>query len=681
MPLMQQSFLIDEPGGSSWRKYNAGSLNSLVSHCQTGLDQFTQQHTGGSLRASRLGGFAGGFPGGFLTIPSQRVRHASFFEDGFQASSNQRVRNDEKLEKSYGDTADDAEQSNIPDPVPDERDTSHQTGEEKLLQKIHEDEEKVVQMVIAQKAAAKHEAQAEAHRAAQAAQARHQSQDVSRSTRQVHLPMDELRCRKRTNPLSCQDLQAQCAWSGDEITGSCHHSDPEEWPRGWDFLFGMGEVVLLETAVVTTAIVTRLRGRDLLRQFVERPSYSLRASMWFYPTAAMYFLTGWYYYTRTQGWDSFSTIYFLIQVVSTVGASDMSPVHPMPKLFTIFHVLLGLVLIGGAVGDELDRILETRIARMSDAVARGADFQDLVPILWRVAAETREAAGSRDTFEKLLTKLEEELPLTSPELPLMAERLRWLRDFQGGEVILAELTGTGALIPWPRAGQLWVGAGRRYKALRPLLQYVLDNPTSGMPIYDTDSVIDLLEDDSVLDRYYSELILRSALDIGAVIVSGTLFFGVADNWLRGRDAFSMFDGLYFSVAGASSVGMLGNVAAITSVEKVASMGLFCYGCYSFNRFMMFASEVFAYKIENSQNIVAVLPPGFGHKLQRLRKGNSARDVSRIASVSTAEQEEFPPSSPAAQRTSRSSRPSRQNVTTLPAPTAEVEEEGQEEGSL
>ena len=29
---------------------------------------------------------------------------------------------------------------------------------------------------------------------------------------------------------------------------------------------------------------------------------------------------------------------------------------------------------------------------------------------------------------------------------------------------------------------------------------------------------------------------------GAVIVSGTLFFGVADNWLRGRDAFSMFDG-------------------------------------------------------------------------------------------------------------------------------------------
>lgn len=47
----------------------------------------------------------------------------------------------------------------------------------------------------------------------------------------------------------------------------------------------------------------------------------------------------------------------------------------MSQVFTICHVLMGLVLIGGAVGDELDRILEARVARMADAVARGADFQ------------------------------------------------------------------------------------------------------------------------------------------------------------------------------------------------------------------------------------------------------------------------------------------------------------------
>ena len=602
----------------------------------------------------------------------------SFFEDGFQASANQRVRNDEALEREerLQNEADNGslekEESKIPDPTPDERDDvdSYKSTEEKLLRHLHDDEEKVVQMVIAQKAAAKEEAHAQAERA--------EHEHVPKPAQLVHhrnqqLPMDELRCRKRTSPLSCQDLQAQCAWSGDEDHGICHHSEPETWPEGWDFLFGMGEVILLETAVISTAILTRLGGRDLLRNLVERPSYSLRASMWFYPTSAMYFLTGWYYYTRTQGWDSFSTFYFLIQIVSTVGASDMNPVHPMPKLFTIFHVLIGLVLIGGAVGDELDRILETRIARMSDAVSRGADFQDLLPILWRVAAETREAAGSRETFQSLLSKLEDVIPQQPRELSMTAEELRWLRDFRGGEVVLAELTGTGALIPWPeRGGRLWLGTGRRFKALHPLLQYVLKNPNGSMPSYDTDTIIDLLEDDAVLDRYYSDLILRSAMDISAVIISGTVFFGIADNWLRGRAAFSMFDGLYFSVAGASSVGMFGNVIAITPIEKVACMGLFCYGCYSFNRFMMFSSEVFAYKIENSQNILAVLPPGFGQKLQRFRKGSSGvADAIRAPARTTEDDEDDLPTprssqSPASRAPRRSTQSRGSGIPIAPA---------------
>ncbi len=438
-----------------------------------------------------------------IKLKTTFLKAGSFFEDGFQASANQRVRNDEAVERSEdggfhggGRSVEEESESKIPDPVPDERDDvdSYKSTEEKLLRHLHDDEEKVVQMVIAQKAAAKEEAHAQVERA-EHAEHEHapKPQLVLRRNQELHLPMDELRCRKRTSPLSCQDLQAQCAWSGDEDHGICHHSEPERWPEGWDFLFGMGEVILLETAVISTAILTRLGGRDLLRNLVERPSYSLRASMWFYPTSAMYFLTGWYYYTRTQGWDSFSTFYFLIQIVSTVGASDMNPVHPMPKLFTIFHVLIGLVLIGGAVGDELDRILETRICRMSDAVSRGADFQDLLPILWRVAAETREAAGSRETFQSLLQKLEDVIPQQPRELSMTAEELRWLRDFRGGEVVLAELTGTGALIPWPeRGGRLWLGTGRRFKALHPLLEYVLKNPNGNMPSYDTDRLEGLI---------------------------------------------------------------------------------------------------------------------------------------------------------------------------------------------
>ena len=90
-----------------------------------------------------------------------------------------------------------------------------------------------------------------------------------------------------------------------------------------------------------------------------------------------------------------------------------------------------------------------------------------------------------------------------------------------------------------------------------------------------------------IDQYYSDLIVRSAMDIraldcmpvcfrlfnlhvsrgtclsdefarligflGVVIVSGTLFFGVADNWLRGRKAFSMFDGALAAFAARCSV--------------------------------------------------------------------------------------------------------------------------------
>ena len=439
-----------------------------------------------------------------LAVPagthSRRCRAFSFFEDGYQASSNQRIRNDESLKRTEGAEQgqpgakldSNPEVSQVPDPEEDVKDATdvYKSQEEKLLQRIHDDEEQVVELVIAQKKAAQQEARAEQlARAAVARKAAHSGGSdahAAHARAHRHFSHRERICRRRKNPLDCQDLQAECGWIGDEVTGKCHHKPREEWPSGTDFLFGMGEVALLESLVIGTAVISRLRGRDFLRRFVDNPSYNLRSAMWYFPTVFMYAATGLYYYMRTQGWDAPETVYFLVQIVSTVGDNDMTPIQPVPRVFTLCHILLGLLLVGGAVGEELDEILQSRMHRMTSAVARGADFQDLLPILWRVAAEARDAAGSREQLQSTIERLES-LPQYPREFRPTAEQLRWLREVRGGEVLLAELTGTGALIPWPQRSALWTGAGWRIKALLPLLNYVLENPSGPMPAYDPET--------------------------------------------------------------------------------------------------------------------------------------------------------------------------------------------------
>lgn len=589
--------------------------------------------------------------------PARRSQALSFFEDAYQTSSNQRVRNDESLQRAEGQKNVKLEDSNpedskIPAPEEDAEDPAdaYKTQEEKLLKRIHDDEEEVVELVVAQKAAAQHEALAQQHARAAAARRAAAHAGVSQDSmahaghrKAHHLSHNERICRRRKTPLECQDLKAQCGWFGDEDTGRCHHKAHGEWPSGTDFLFQVGEVALLESLVIATAVVSRLRGREFLRQYAENASYNLRSSMWYFPTVLMYGLVGLYYYTRTMGWEPPQTAYFLVQIVSTVGDNDMTPIQPVPRLFTLIHILLGLVLVGGAVGEELDEILQSRVNRMSTAVARGADFQDLLPILWRVAAEARDAAGSNDQLQNIIERLES-LPQHPRESRPTPNQLRWLREVRGGEVVLAELTGTGALIPWPQRSALWTGAGWRIKALLPLLRYVLENPSGPMPSYDQEATLDILEDDVIFDQHFTTLIIKSSVDIGTVILSGTLFFGMVSNWIRGKSAFTLFDGLFFSVASASSVGSSGDAFTSTAIEKAASCLLFICGSYSFNRFTMFMSEVMAFKVENSQTLLAALPRGFSQTLHRLRKGSGGQ-----ADAAFAMEVPRPPRPPAEER--------------------------------
>eukprot|EP00931_Biecheleriopsis_adriatica_P018832 TRINITY_DN13036_c0_g1_i3.p1 TRINITY_DN13036_c0_g1~~TRINITY_DN13036_c0_g1_i3.p1 ORF type:complete len:669 (+),score=116.69 TRINITY_DN13036_c0_g1_i3:70-2076(+) len=558
-------------------------------------------------------------------LPRARGRRGvwqSFLEDSFEHGAESRIRADVKLAKAEGGPHEKPEHSSAP-PEPEEPEqpgVGEVVAEQKrLVNRLDQDLEGLIKAVKEEDRQQAELAAVAAVRKALSSQKAHHGTPHHHHVTVTHVePAAEAAdqadqsdpCTVYKDAVACQDIEKHCSWKGDASEGSCHRQVEELWPTGQQFWLSVAEVLALEGVVVLTAVATRKGGREMLRSLgYQRPGYSLRAAAWFYPTVLMYALTGMYYYTRTQGWSAFDTLYFLAQVVSTVGVGDMSPVQPMPKLFTVGHVLIGLVLIGGAVGDEVDKIMESRLVRMTDAISRGADFQELLPTLWRVAAETRQACGSLGRFQDLIKRLDE-LPVNPRDTMPTQEHLRWLRDAPGGRVIGAELLGGGALIQWPDRGtQLWASAGWRLKVLLPLLKYVEANQDAPMPTYDEEATLALIEDDNILDEYYEDLLYRSTYDVSVVIGTGTVFFGVVDNWLRGKHAFSLFDGFYFAVAAASSVGMSGDVTAITSVEKAVCIWLFCYGAYSFNRFMMFASELFAYKVENSQKLVSLLPEG------------------------------------------------------------------------
>lgn len=76
-------------------------------------------------------------------------------------------------------------------------------------------------------------------------------------------------------------------------------------------------------------------------------------------TVAVFYLVGVLYYNSSEGWNTADALYFITVSITTVGYGDYSPTKDNSKVFTIFYVLFGLVVIFSIINDFALYIVHT----------------------------------------------------------------------------------------------------------------------------------------------------------------------------------------------------------------------------------------------------------------------------------------------------------------------------------
>ena len=95
---------------------------------------------------------------------------------------------------------------------------------------------------------------------------------------------------------------------------------------------------------------------DVLSDRASRPIF-----MW----AGAMLLVGTLVYHWLEGWSYLDALYFCVITLATVGYGDLTPTTPIAKVFTIFYVINGVVILLSV----FDRIRVVRSQRIEEIAA------------------------------------------------------------------------------------------------------------------------------------------------------------------------------------------------------------------------------------------------------------------------------------------------------------------------
>lgn len=444
-------------------------------------------------------------------------------------------------------------------------------------------------------------------------------------------------CSDRKTEDECDEhdpsVEQECGWSHTVITGTklspedgrCVDAHIPLWPKGLDLVKQLTEVFAIEGTIAFTACYLRNNGVEIWQALgVPKPSYQSRVNLWWYPTSTLYVLLGLYYYRKTQGWDTVDALYFIAQVFSTVGYGDVFPGDMVAKVFTLFHVCLGIALVGGACGDSLDVIFESRINRANYVVALAADYKDLIPSIWEAALQIRRECQNEAKLQHLVRQLQSTAKYMKLN-DLDSSAIAWLEHDPIGRLVHREVTGTGHMIPWPqgvtkKVGNFdvtWDAPAPRLRSLLSLLKLAATHES--VPKLKSEEMLDVFATDVMNDIFIQDHLRNAAGSTWLLLIGGTLFFGCFDNLANGHNMRTPFEGFYMTVIGATTVGF-GDFAAHNTMEKLFCLWFFSHGVIITSNFIMYLGEMFAFKGASSMDIFARFDEAQARDMARLKDG-------------------------------------------------------------
>ena len=96
-----------------------------------------------------------------------------------------------------------------------------------------------------------------------------------------------------------------------------------------------------------------------------------RASRSIFIWAGAVLLAGTLAYHWLEGWSYLDALYFCVITLATVGYGDLTPTTPIAKVFTIFYVINGVVILLSV----FDRIRVVRSQRIEEIAAQRKENQ------------------------------------------------------------------------------------------------------------------------------------------------------------------------------------------------------------------------------------------------------------------------------------------------------------------
>lgn len=118
-------------------------------------------------------------------------------------------------------------------------------------------------------------------------------------------------------------------------------------------LFHERESIDIRVHKEKTTDPTKFIGRDFNETYQLNKLWLMRVLRFF-----LFYSIGIIFFSQMEGWDFRTCVYFITQTISTVGYGNITPTTVSSKMFCVFYIFAGILLVFSVIGDVTSLLVD-----------------------------------------------------------------------------------------------------------------------------------------------------------------------------------------------------------------------------------------------------------------------------------------------------------------------------------